>query len=374
MKIAYLSTFYPFRGGIAQFNASLYRALEKKNEIHALTFKRQYPNFLFPGTSQFVTEKDKADKIPANRILDSINPFSYCSAANKIRKIQPDLILTKFWMPFFGPSLGYALKSNRKKGSINISILDNVIPHEKRIFDKSFINYFLKQNHGFIVMSDAVKNDLLSLKADAKFKFLTHPLYDHFGTKLEKLEARKILDISPDRKVLLFFGFIRKYKGLDLLLETMKYLPDDYLCLVAGEPYGSFSEYEEIIRKNNLENKVKLFVRYISDDEVPLFFSASDVCMLPYHSATQSGITGISYHFGLPVIATDVGGLRESVEPYKLGSMVAEAQENMLYAAITDYFNFNLMETYTKNLDEYRRIASWDTFAKGIMDFYQYLN
>ncbi len=373
MRIAYLSTFYPFRGGIAQFNAALFNYLSKENELKAFTFKRQYPNLLFPGTSQLVTENDTADKINSIRVLDSINPFSYFLASQKIKKFSPDLMLTKFWMPFFGPSLGYVAKSLKKAGTINISILDNVLPHEKRLGDIQFINYFLRQNHGFIVMSEAVKADLLKMKPDAKYRYITHPLYDHFGKKMDRTEARKKLGIAPDRKVLLFFGFIRSYKGLDLMLETLKYLPDEYLLIIAGEVYGDFKSYEDLIRKNNLENKVMLNVRYISDSEVPVFFSASDVCVLPYKTATQSGITGISYHFDLPVIATDVGGLKESIEPYRTGTVIAQPLENMLFAAIVDYFNFNLKESFENNIQNYKQIASWENFGNGILEFYKEL-
>ena len=252
MKIAYLSTFYPFRGGIAQFNAALYRYLSIGNEVKAYTFKRQYPDFLFPGTSQLVSGDDPADKIDSIRTLDSINPLSYFNTTRKIRKFSPDFLLTKFWIPFFGPSLGFVTNQLKKKGTINISILDNVIPHEKRIGDLKLVKYFLNRNHGFIVMSDAVKNDLLTLKPDAKYKYLVHPLYDHFGSKFDHTEARKKLNIPQNKKVLLFFGFIRSYKGLDLLLETMKYLSDDYLLVIAGEVYGDFKEYSDYIKKENL--------------------------------------------------------------------------------------------------------------------------
>jgi len=373
MKIAYLSTFYPYRGGIAQFNAALYRYFERTNEIKAFTFKRQYPNFLFPGTSQLVTNNDTTDKIASVRVLDSINPLSYISSARKIKNFAPDLLITKFWLPFFGPSLGYVAKSQKNSGTINISIIDNVIPHEKRIGDLQFVKYFLKQNHGFIVMSDAVKNDLLKLKPNAQFKELVHPLYDHFGEKINQSEAKAKLNIPKDKKVLLFFGFIRSYKGLELLLETMKYLSEDYLLVIAGEVYGDFKEYSDYIKKENLESKVMLHVRYIADSEVPLFFSASDVCILPYKSATQSGITGISYHFDLPIIATDVGGLKESIEPYKTGSVIAKPLANMMFAAIEDYFNFNLKEQYQKNIQSYKKNASWETLGKGILEFYNEL-
>src|ERR1051326_4881285 len=194
MRIAYLSTFYPFRGGIAQFNASLYRAFEKQHEIKAFTFTRQYPDFLFPGETQMVTEKDRADKILSERILDTLNPFTYSSAARKVKNFSPDILLMKYWMSYMAPSLGTVAKKVKKNSKV-ITILDNVIPHEKRFFDEAFTKYFLRQNYGFVVMSDAVKKDLLKLKPDAKYIFHPHPLYNHFGNKVDSSEAKRKLNI-----------------------------------------------------------------------------------------------------------------------------------------------------------------------------------
>ena len=370
MKIAYLSTFYPFRGGIAQFNAALFREFEKEHQTKAYTFTRQYPNVLFPGTSQFVTSDDPADKINAERIIDTINPITFWSGARKINQFNPDLMITKFWMPFFGPSLGQTCRLVKKKGTVNISILDNVQPHEKRPGDDTLIKMFLKQNDGFIVMSDAVKNDLLEFIPNAKFKHVQHPLYDHFGKRLDRQQACEELMIDSQKKILLFFGFIRSYKGLDILLDALDALPEDYLLIVAGEVYGSFDEYNDIIKERNLWNKVKLFIRYISDAEVPALFSAADVCVLPYKSATQSGIVGISYHFDLPVIATDVGGLKEMISPYGTGYVVDKPKQNRLSAVIADYFNMEMRPVFEGNIKKYKQIANWKTLTNDISDLY----
>ena len=365
MKIAYLSTFYPFRGGIAQFNAALYRELEKEHDIKAFTFTTQYPNILFPGETQFVTENDIADPIPSERILNTVNPFSYFTAARKVKAFDPDLIITKFWMPFFAPSLGWVLKSNKKK-STNICILDNVIPHEKRPGDISLTKFFLNQNHKFIAMSDTVEKDLLSLKKNAVFERYPHPLYDHFPESLDRKEACDKLGLPKNKKLLLFFGFIRDYKGLDILIETLSHLDDEYHLVIAGEIYGDFTKYDEMIKLHKVEDRVSKFVRYIGDDEVPAFFSAADVCVLPYKSATQSGIVGISYNFNLPVIATDVGSLKEMIEPYQTGLMVNKAEVGLLKNAIEDYFKKEKREEYSKNISRYREIASWKSLAKKL--------
>src|ERR1051326_768230 len=266
MKIAFLSTFFPFRGGIAQFNASLFRAFEKNNQVKAFTFTRQYPDFLFPGETQMVTEKDNADKIPSERILDTMNPFTYFSAARKIRSFSPDILLMKYWMSYMAPSLGTVAKKIKKSSKV-ITILDNVIPHERRFFDDAFIKYFLKNNHGFVVMSDAVKNDLLKFIPGAKYIFHPHPLYDHFGKKGDAMEAKRKLNIPEGKKVILFFGFIRDYKGLDLLIDAISKLNNDYHLVICGEVYGSFDKYEGQIEELGLKNKISLYVRYISDEE-----------------------------------------------------------------------------------------------------------
>lgn len=372
MKIAFLSTFYPFRGGIAQFNAALYRELEKEHQVKAFTFKRQYPDLLFPGSSQYVTKDDKADLIPSEAVLDTINPLSYFSAANKIKTFAPDLLIMKYWMPFFAPSLGMAARLLKNNCKI-ISILDNVIPHEKRIGDIALNKFFLSQNHGFVVMSDTVKNDLLKLKPDAKYLSHQHPLYDHFAKKIETQKARQQLNISTEKKVILFFGFIRDYKGLDLLIDAMQNTPDDYLLIIAGEVYGNFDKYQKQIDENNLQNKIQLHVRYISDEEVPLFFSAANICVLPYKSATQSGITSIAYHYDLPIIATDVGGLKESVIHNKTGTVVNKPEANLIEKAIHNYFENNLGPGFTENIRELKKGFSWTHFSKQLLDFYKTL-
>lgn len=370
MKIAYLSTFYPFRGGIAQFNARLLQALTKFANVQAFTFKRQYPKILFPGETQFVQTQDIAEIVESIQLLDTINPFSYFSTAKEIKKYNPDIVITKYWMPFFAPSLGTVLRQLKRK-AFCISILDNVNPHERFPFARLLNKFFLNQNHSFIVMSDAVRKDLLQLKPDANFINVLHPLYDNFGAKVEKDKALTKLGLPKDKKILLFFGFIREYKGLDLLMESLAILPDDYFLVVAGESYTSFDKYNELIDKLNLRNRIKLFVRYIGDDEVPLFFSSADVCVLPYKSATQSGIVGIAYHFDLPVIATRVGGLHEMIEPYGSGILVEKPEANLIANAITKFFA-EPIEKFKKGIEKYKSKANWDYLASKIIEEYDY--
>ncbi|MBL6962786.1 MAG: glycosyltransferase [Bacteroidetes bacterium] len=369
MKIAYLSTFYPFRGGITQFNHSLFNAFKNNHEIKAFTFTRQYPDLLFPGKTQLVTEEDAIEKIPALQILDTINPFSYVKTANKIKDFKPDLMIMKYWMPFFAPSLGYVAAQVKRSGSKVISILDNVVPHEKKFYDIPFSKYFLKRNSGFVVMSETVKNNLLALKAGARFVFHEHPLYDHFGSKMEQKEARNKLGIPQNKKVLLFFGFIRDYKGLDLLLEAMASLPDDYYLIIAGEVYGDDKKYHDLIDKLNLRTKTHINLRYIRDEEVPLFFSASDVNVLPYRSATQSGILSIAYHFDLPVLVTDVGSLKQTVESSRGGMIIPEANPEMIADKVREFFNSAREKEFVSAIQEFKKMNSWKNLAEAILAF-----
>jgi glycosyltransferase involved in cell wall biosynthesis len=375
MRIAYLSTFYPYRGGIAQFNGSLYRAFERRNdvEIQAYTYSRQYPGFLFPGTSQVVAEDDPADPVPALRILDTVNPLSYYKTAREILDFKPDLLLMKFFMPYFGLSVGSVARLLHKRGIKTISLLGNVIPHEERPGDMALSKFFFRQNDAFITLSKAMQADLLSLKPGARFLYHPHPIYSHFGTPSRKLEARKRLNIPPDKKVMIFFGFIRKYKGLDIALEAMQYLPKDYYLIIAGEVYGGFDEYQQLIDKYNLADRVQLHVRYVSDNEVPDFFCASDICVLPYRSATQSGVIPIAYHFEIPVVVTDVGGLREVVEPFNTGVVAPNTSPATVADAVQECFNRNQVENLSGNIHLFKQKYSWDNLAETVLEMYRQL-
>lgn len=367
MKIAYLSTFYPFRGGIAQFNAALYREFEKSNDIRAFNFSLQYPKLVFPGKTQLVQPGDKVDKIDSEQILNSVNPITYYKTASRINSYLPDILLTKFWMPYFAPSLGFVagkMKPNVKK----ISVLDNVIPHELRYGDISFIKYFLNKNDGFIVMSESVKRDLIKIKPNAKYIIHNHPLYNHFGYKIQKREARAQLGLPGDKKIALCYGFIRDYKGIDLAIQAFSKLSKDYHLVIAGEVYGSFEKYDALLDDFKVRDRVSIFTRYISDDETSFFFSAADVCLLPYKSATQSGIVAIAYHFDLPVLATNVGGLSEMIKPFGAGLIIEAANPNSIAESIKEYFNYNPKD-FIANIHRYKELATWSNLADSIIKF-----
>lgn len=368
MRIAYLSTFHPYRGGIAQFNASLCRALAAGHEVRAFNFTRQYPDLLFPGRTQYVQPGDAADPVPNDRVLDSVNPLSWPRAAAAINAIAPDLLVMKFWMSFFGPSLGFVAGRIRPPAKV-VTVLDNVIAHERRFFDAAFTRYFLRRNHGFVAMSASVERDLLSLSPGARCLRLPHPLYDHFGARLDPAEARSRLGLPGGKRVVLFFGFIRDYKGLDLLIEAFGSLDDRHLLVIAGETYGSFDGYRALIERSPMKDGIRVFNDYIPDARVPEFFSAADVCVLPYRSATQSGITSIAYHFDLPVIATDVGGLGEDVGGRKTGLVAGPPEPGAIAAAIRAYFDGEMRPECVRNIARVKEEESWARFAERLIAF-----
>ena len=370
MRIALLSSFYPLRGGISQFNASLLEELGKCRNItpRAFSFSRQYPSLLFPGKTQYVTPEDEARPVAADAVLDTVNPLSWIRTARLIRDWRPDLLVMKYWMSWFAPSLGWVA---RHAGCRSVVVLDNVIPHEPHWFDRPLTRWFLKGCTGFVSMSESVQEDLLRLRPDAPHILLPHPLYSHFGEKLPREEALRALGLDPSRKTLLFFGLIRDYKGLDILLEAFGTLPEDYQLVVAGEPYGSFEKYRRLIDGLPCgKARIRVFPEYIRDSEVKKFFSGADLAVLPYRSATQSGIGAIACHFGVPLLVTDVGGLRESVEARGTGIVAASADALSVREQILRYFASPALQERCKAATESeRRRLGWDRFTASLLDF-----
>ncbi|MDR3338581.1 MAG: glycosyltransferase [Candidatus Symbiothrix sp.] len=371
MKIAYLSTFYPFRGGIAQFNANLYKVLQKEHEVIPFTFKRQYPKILFPGKTQYITENDSAPTIDSIPVLDTANPLTYAASTGRIAKEHPDVLIMKYWMTYFAPSLGTVAQKLKKQGCKVITVLDNVIPHEPHFFDKPLTKWFLKQNSGFVAMSEAVRNDLLSLYPEALYTLLPHPLYDHFGEKTNKQAACMQLGIDSAKKILLFFGLIRDYKGLDLLIDSLSLLDESYHLIIAGESYGDFGKYNRQIEASPAKQRITVLNRYIDDNEVPLLFSASDLLVIPYRSATQSGVIPIAYHFEVPVLATDVGGLKETIEKAGTGLICLPQTENIAQG-IQCLFQLG-KERFIANIRKEKQLLSWEIFAGKLLAFAEQL-
>jgi len=367
MKIAFLSAFYPFRGGISQFNANLYRELLKEHEVFPFTFKRQYPEILFPGKTQFVTTDDNAIPVSSIPVLDTANPLSYWTSAHQIMKTNPDVLVLRYWMTYFAPSLGIVGNYFKRRGFPVVSILDNVIPHERHFFDKPLTSWFLKQNSGFLVMSKSVRDELLALQPDARYILQEHPLYNHFGKKMEKQFSFEQLELDEKKKTLLFFGLIRDYKGLDLLISAMSLLDESYQLVIAGECYGDFGKYQRAIDSSPAHSRIKVYNRYIADDEVSKMFSAADLLVTPYRSATQSGVIPIAYHFDIPVLATDVGGLKESIERAGTGLVCLPTAES-LAENIQKFFRLN-KEVFIANIQKEKQALSWEAFASALTGF-----
>ncbi|GHV58138.1 glycosyl transferase [Bacteroidia bacterium] len=366
MKIAILSPFYPYRGGIAQFSAMLYKALEAEHEVKAFSFSRLYPDFLFPGKTQVVEDGNQVIQIPAERKLDSIGPISYILTAKAIAKFQPDVLIIAYWMSFFAPAYAAVVKQLKKR-TIIIGLLHNAIPHELHFFDKSLAKRFFKQCHGFMVMSEVVEKDLLSVLPDAHYAYKQHPIYNHFGKKLSSGVAKSRLGLDANKKSLLFFGLIREYKGLDLLIEAMACLDDSYELLIAGESYGSFQKYQKLIDHSPAKDRIIVKNYYIEDKDVPVLFSAADVLILPYKSATQSGVLPVAYHYETPVVATDVGGFREAIERAGTG-VVCAPDAASLAKGIEEIFRGG-HEKIINNIRVERENLSWESFAEALVDF-----
>ncbi len=369
MKIVIVSPAYPLRGGIAHSAGLLYKELSKDHQVLLITFKRQYPNFLFPGKSQTETVED-SERIPTEVILDSINPFNWNSTAKRIISINPELVIFKHWLPFFGPCYGWIAGKIQKISSAKlIAVCHNIIPHEKRIGDKVLSKYFLKKIDYFIPLSDQVKKDLFLFIKNPLYKLLPLPVFSLFGERTDKEEAKKNLKLT-DKRILLFFGFIRDYKGLDVLIEAFAIVRKslDVKLIVAGEFYEPEEKYVKLIEKFKIEESVILKKDFIPTEDVKYYFSASDAVVLPYKSATQSGIVQVAVNFCKPVIATNVGGIGEVIEDGKTGFVVEKENPEKLAQAIIRFYHEDKEKEFTDNMSSLKDKYSWHNFVKGMFE------
>lgn len=368
MRIALLSCFYPYRGGISQFNAALYAELGKTHDVRAFNFKRQYPDILFPGKTQYVTEDDEAQPVESTRVLDTVLPHTYWKTYREIEAWKPDLVIVRYWMSWFAPSLGFVTRMLKRKGIKVISILDNVVPHEPHFFDTPLTKYFLKGSTSCVTLCDAVEDDLRKLNPDIPCSVIPHPLYSHFGEKLDRDSALRGLGLDPSRKTLLFFGLIRDYKGLDILLDAFKGLGDDYQLIIAGESYGSFEKYQKLIDGMD-SSRISLNLGYIKDSEVKKYFSGADLCVLPYRSATQSGVSAISFHFDVPMLVTDVGGLKETIAEKGTGILADSISPEAVREGIEHYFaDESLRDECIRSIHTQKDLLSWNRFCTKLLD------
>ncbi len=378
MKIVIVSTAYPLRGGIAHYVSLLSEHLSERHDVSIITFKRQYPKLLFPGKTQ-IEGQNKGEDIKqssgvgaAIQVIDTLNPLTWYKAGRIAAGFKPDMVIFKYWMPFFAPAFGVVARTAKRiSGCRVLFICDNVIPHEHTPIDKALTSFLFKAGDYFIVQSKSVERDLLSLVESPNYRFVPHPVYEIFGKNLDRSEARRKIGIREDEKVALFFGYVRKYKGLHVLLDAMREVLGrvKVRLLVVGEFYDDEKPYREQIERLGLSDDVTVVSDYISNDEVAKYFSASDVVVLPYVDATQSGITQIAYNFNKPVITTDVGGLAEVVVEGKTGLIVRPNSPSELSDAIVRFFSDNLSGKFEAGVAEQKKLYSWDNLVNAIEEF-----
>jgi D-inositol-3-phosphate glycosyltransferase len=375
MNICSIGPAYPYRGGLASFNERLSQQFYSEGHtIEIVTFSLQYPGFLFPGKTQYTDGKPPVG-IKITRMLNSINPFNWITSGLKIKKIKPEILLIRYWLPFMAPCLGTVariVKSNRHTKVI--CIFDNVIPHEKRTGDKILTGFFTGSIDGAIVMSHTVSDDLKKFRKNIPVKLSPHPLFDNYGIPVNRNMALSELKLDGDCSYLLFFGFIRAYKGLDLLIEAFSdyRLRDRKLKLIiAGEFYEDDAPYLELIKKYNIGDDVIIYDHFIKNSDVSLFFSIADLVVQPYKSATQSGVTQIAFHFEKPMLVTDVGGLREIVQDGICGYVV-KPEKAKITEAILDYFDNDRKSVFTEGVKKEKEKFSWDKMTGSIIEVYKF--
>lgn len=372
MKIVILGPAWPYRGGIAAFGERLAREYQRQgHEVELVTFTLQYPGFLFPGKTQYSTDP-APEGMSIRRLMSSVNPFSWLRTGRHIRRQQPDLVISAYWLPFMAPCLGTVLRVAKGKGTRRVAILHNLIPHEHRPGDRLFSRYFVGSNDAFVTLSRSVLDDIdhFDPRKRKPRTYSPHPLYDHYGTTLDRAEACRLLGLEENHRYVLFFGFIREYKGLDLLLDAMsdpRLRELDVKLLVAGEFYGDPKPYHEQIARLGIGERVVLKTDFIPDSEVNRCFSVADVVAQPYRSATQSGVSQIAYHFEKPMVVTNVGGLPEIVPDGKAG-FVVEPDGKAIADALVRYFSDEetWRERLTAGVRDEKQKYGWDKLVAAI--------
>lgn len=368
-KVIIIGPAHPLRGGLATFNQRLAKQfIDEGHECSIVSFSLQYPSFLFPGTTQYSTDPAPGD-ITIHTLINSINPINWMSVGNKLKKWKPDLIVVRYWLPFMGPALGTILRKVKKnKHTKIVCIADNVIPHEKRIGDVPFTKYFLKAPDAFVTMSEKVLNDLRKF-SNKPAQLVQHPLYDNFGKAVSKQEARNFLGLDANDKIILFFGFIRQYKGLDLLLKAMadeRIKKEKIKLLVAGEFYEDDKPYLDLVKENGLQDSLILKTNFIPDSEVRYYLCSGDCVVQPYKNATQSGVTPLAYHFEKPMIVSNVGGLPSLVPDGKVG-LVCEPEPNSIADAILKFYQLG-EQYFIPHLRSEKQKYSWSKLTEAILE------
>lgn len=369
-KIILIGTAYPYRGGLAVYNERLARAfMDEGYEVEIWTFTVQYPNFLFPGKTQYSTEP-APEGIQIKRMLNSVNPFNWIKVGRALRKAAPDLVVMRFWIPYMAPSHGVVARMGRKNHKTKVvSILDNIIPHEKGFADRMLARFFMKSLDGGVTMSHSVLADAKTLEPDKNIVYCPHPLYDNFGAKVSREEALRHLHLDTDTRYMLFFGIIRDYKGLDLLLQAMddtRLASLNVKLIIAGEFYNNSDQYHELEQKLHLEQRLVWHSEFVADSEVRYYFNAADIVVQPYKSATQSGVTQIAYHFVKPMLVTNVGGLKEIVPDGEVGYVTAPDPQ-AIADALVDFFANHRAAEFENHVAAEKQKYSWPRMVESLV-------
>ena len=370
-RIIIVGPAYPYRGGIADFNERLSREFQREgHEVTIYTFTLQYPGFLFPGKTQYSTSPAPAD-LNIERKVNSINLINWIKVGREIRRQRPDVVMIRFWLPFLAPCLGTIARVVRRDKHIKVvALLDNVIPHERRIGDRLFARYMIKSVGGYVAMSDSVLKDAKSFDDTKPCSLTPHPLYDNFGDKVSRDEAIAHLRLDAGQRYILFFGLIRDYKGLDLLLRAFadkRLRGKNVKLLVAGEFYSNAERYEQLEQELELAQHIVWCKEFIPADEVRYYFAVADLVAQPYKSATQSGITQIAYHFERPMLVTDVGGLAEIVPHGKVGYVVKPNADDIA-DALVDFINHKQDSDFSTGIVAEKIKYTWDKMTATLID------
>lgn len=374
LHIAIVGPAHPYRGGLASIMETMAREYQRRGyRVDILTFTLQYPALLFPGKSQTVDTPPPTD-LSIERKVSTINPMTWWQVGRKLCKLRPDIVLMKYWTPFMAPCFGSIARLARKNGHTRVICqIDNVEPHEHHITDKMFNRYYLRSVDGFIYMSEQVHGELTAY-THAPALFSPHPMFEHFGERKERTEACNALGLNPDTRYALFFGLIRDYKGLDTLIEAWaKFRRSGHKLLIAGEFYASRDKYIDLIQRLGLQDDIILHDHFIPDSEVANYFSVSDCVVLPYKTATQSGVTQIAYNFRTPIIVTDVGGLKEIVPDGVVGYVVDSSVEGVV-DGLNRIYEQGRLDEFTHNMEHERKRFSWAAMCDKIEEVYHLTN
>ena len=393
LHIVIVGTAYPFRGGLATFNQRLAQQLQDEgHHVEIITFTTQYPSFLFPGKTQ-LTDDPAPRGLKIRRAIHSCRPLTWMKVGNKLRKQRPDIVICCYWMAFFAPCFATIERIVKRNGHTKcLALVHNMIPHEPSILDRLFAPGFIKQTDGFVALSKSVVEDIRKMeghcrditdhtenkrsKAEKPKTFSPHPIYDHYGSLISKDEACKVLRINPTHDYMLFFGLVRAYKGLDLLIEAFGQVKDrlpNLRLIIAGEFYEDEQKYRDLIFQRGLYERIILRNEFIPDSDLRLYFGAAALITQPYRTATQSGVTQVAFHFERPMLVTNVGGLSEIVHDGKMGYAVAP-EPDAIANALLDYFTEHRQEAFTDYLRQEKNKYAWNKMSHAFLQLYADIN